>query len=85
LAFETVRKLAGLLQDLKVPIIGVVENMKINGRSGIRPQTEKLGLTYLGEIPFDPTVEEAIGNPSALLNTVIARQIERIVSRDFEH
>jgi len=76
LAFETVRKLAGLLQDLKVPIIGVLENMKMNRRRGIRPQTEKLGLTYLGEIPFDPTVEESIGNPSALLKTVIARQIE---------
>jgi ATP-binding protein involved in chromosome partitioning len=81
LAFETVKKLASLLQELKVPIIGIVENMKINKEDNLRPQTKKLKLRYLGEIPFDPKVEEAIGNPLALLNTVIANQIAKIASQ----
>ena len=81
LAFETVKKLAGLLQDLKVPIIGVVENMKISRENSIKPQVKELKLPYLGEIPFDPKVEEAIGNPEMLQETVIAQQIKKIVTR----
>lgn len=75
LAFETVRKLANLLQDLKIPIIGIVENMKMTTEDSIKQQTETLGLPFLGEIPFDPKVEQAIGNPDALRDTVIAKQI----------
>lgn len=84
LAFETVRKLACLLQDLKVPMIGVVENMKMNRENSIKLQTKQLGLPYLGEIPFDPTVEEAIGNASLLLNTAIAQQIKKITQRNLK-
>lgn len=79
LAFETVRKLAVLLQDQKVPIIGIIENMKMNKEdNSIRLQTKKLGLPYIGEIPFDSKVEDAIGNPTMLLGTAIARQINII-------
>jgi ATP-binding protein involved in chromosome partitioning len=80
LAFETVRKLASLLQDLKVPIIGVIENMKMNRESSIRLRAEKLGLPYLAEIAFDPKVEEAIGKLKMLLETAIAQQIKKVAS-----
>src|SRR3989304_1794336 len=50
LAFETVKKLVSLLQDLKVPIIGVVENMEMSNAKSIRQQTEKLGIAFLGEM-----------------------------------
>jgi ATP-binding protein involved in chromosome partitioning len=85
LAFETVRKLASLLQELKVPIIGVIENMKMHKENSIRLQAEKLGLAYLAEIPFDPAVEAAIGNPSLLLETAIARQIKKIAGENIKH
>ena len=84
LAFETVRKLASLLQELKVPIIGVVENMKMNREDSIRLQAEKLGLHYLAGIAFDPKVEKAIGNPGMLLETAIAHQIKKIVAQNLE-
>ncbi len=84
LAFETVRKLANLLQDLNVPIIGIVENMKMEKENTIKPLTTQLSLPYLGEIPFDPKVEAAIGNPQELLNTAIAKQIKRIVTHDLK-
>ena len=80
LAFVTVKKLACLLQELKVPIIGVIENMKINRQDSIKPQVEELDLAYLGEIPFDSKIEEAIGNPEMLNETVIARQIKKVAS-----
>src|SRR4030043_966838 len=68
LAFETVKKLVSLLQDLKVPILGVVENMKMNSAKSIQQQTEKLGLKFLAEIPYAPKVEGAKGEEQTLFN-----------------
>jgi len=81
LAFETVRKLAGLLNELKIPVIGVVENMKMNQSKTIRRQTRKLGLTYLVAIPYDSRIEESIGNTSKLQNTTLANKIENMTTK----
>jgi ATP-binding protein involved in chromosome partitioning len=78
LAFETVKKLVSLLQNLRVPIIGVVENMKMERAKGVQRQTENLGVAFLGEIPSDPRVEEAIGDEVKLLDTVLAQKIREI-------
>jgi len=78
LAFETVKKQVCLLKDLKVPIIGVVENMKMNRARTIKQETEKLGVKFLAEIPFDPKVEEAIGDAAKLRDTAIAKRIRQI-------
>ncbi|HLE76005.1 MAG TPA: P-loop NTPase [Candidatus Bathyarchaeia archaeon] len=83
LAFETVKKLVSLLQDLKVPIIGVVENMEMSNAKSIRQQTEKLGIAFLGEIPYDPKVEGAIGDETKLLDTALAQKIREIAISDY--
>jgi len=80
LAFETVKKQVSLLKDLKVPIIGVVENMKMNRAKNIERKTKKLGLKFLAEIPYDPKVEEAIGDEKKLLDTVLAQKIKEIAT-----
>jgi len=79
LAFETVKKQATLLRELKFPIIGVIENMKMSNSDNIQLKTGKLGLNFLGEIPYDPKVEEAIGNKNKLLETMIAEKIREIL------
>jgi len=76
LAFETVRKLTGLLKELKISVLGIVENMKMNNSDAIQKQTQKLDMKYLAEIPYDAKVEEAIGNTNALLETLFAKKIE---------
>jgi ATP-binding protein involved in chromosome partitioning len=76
LAFETVKKLSSLLRELKVPVIGVVENMKMDSADVIRQKTEQLGLCFLGGIPFDARVEDAIGHPAALLGTAVGQKID---------
>jgi len=81
LAFETVRKLTGLLKELRVPVIGVVENMKMNRSKTIQQQTRKLGLAYLGEVPYDTKVEQAIGNANKLLNTVLAEKAKDLAAK----
>jgi ATP-binding protein involved in chromosome partitioning len=78
LAFETVKKLVALLQDLKVPIDGVIENMKMTEAKDVQQQTEALGIKFLAEIPYDLQIEGAIGNTEKLLETVLAQKIKKI-------
>jgi ATP-binding protein involved in chromosome partitioning len=80
LAFETVKKQVHLLKDLKFPIIGVVENMKMDGARGIEQETKKLGVQFLVGISYDPKVEEAIGSITKLRDTAIAKRIRQIVT-----
>ena len=44
LAFEVVKKQVALLCELKMPIIGVVENMKMDNANAVEMATEKLGV-----------------------------------------
>jgi ATP-binding protein involved in chromosome partitioning len=80
LAFETVKKQVSLLKELKVPIIGVVENMKMHRTKNIKQETEKLGLKFLAEIPYDLKVEEAIGDEKKLLDTTLAQRIKEVAA-----
>jgi ATP-binding protein involved in chromosome partitioning len=80
LAFETVKKQVRLLQDLKVPVIGVVENMKMDSAKNIEQATEKLGAKFLTGIPYDPKVEEAIGDVAKLLDTALAQRIAELAA-----
>lgn len=81
LAFETVKKLAGLLKALGIPVIGVVENMKMTRSKATQKQTEALGLVFLGEIPIDRKVEEAIGKKDRLLVTAFANKVKLLTPR----
>ncbi len=80
LAFETVKKQVRLLQDLKIPIIGIVENIKMNSKKTIKEETEKLGVKLLAEIAYDARVEEAIGNEKKLLSTILAQTIRNVAA-----
>ena len=81
LAFETVRKLVSLLRGLEIPIVGIVENMKMDDSKFIQTQVKNLGLPFLGEIPFDNKIEDAIGNVNKLLETVFAKKVESIAAK----
>lgn len=81
LAFETVRKLAELLKELGIPVIGVIENMKMDQSSSVKTETKKLDLNPLGNIPYDATIEEAIGNVNRLRTTVFAKRVGEIMAK----
>jgi ATP-binding protein involved in chromosome partitioning len=78
LAFEVVKKQLALLCELKMPIVGIVENMKMDKANIIAQETSALEQKYLGAIPFDPQVEASIGNPAKLLNTAIGKAMPAI-------
>jgi len=70
-----------LLKELKIPIIGVVENMKINEAKTIQQKIANQNTIFLGEIPFDTKIEEAIGNVDKLWKTMFAEKVREIVSK----
>ncbi len=78
LAFEVVKKQVSLLCELDMPIIGVIENMKMDKTNCIETATKKLGLRYLGAIAYDPMVETSIGNPKNLMETSVGQGISKI-------
>jgi ATP-binding protein involved in chromosome partitioning len=80
-AFETVRKLMQLLKDLKVPIVGVVENMKMRDSPFIREQVEKCDVRFLGGIDFDYKLEDSMGDVKKLLETKFAQSVKEIVTK----
>jgi MinD superfamily P-loop ATPase len=61
-------------------VIGVVENMKMQPSDNVERETEKLGIAFLGAIPYDSSVEQAMGNVQKLLETAIAQRIKEILS-----
>ena len=42
----------------------------------IKEQIQDMNTTFLGEIPFDYKLEEAIGNVNLLLKTLFAMKVE---------
>ena len=84
LAFETVKKLVTLLHALRVPVLGVVENMKMNDSKTIKQETQKLGLKFLEEIHYDSKVEAAIGDPDKLLQTALAYKVKHLCATILE-
>jgi ATP-binding protein involved in chromosome partitioning len=81
LAFETLKKLAGLLRELRIPMIGVVENMKMTRSEVVQQRTKAFGLAFLGEIPYDGKIEEAVGKTDRLLATVFAKKVKLATSK----
>ena len=80
-AMASVNKLLRLLTELKLPAIGVIENMTMTDTSFIRNETQKLKTLYLGSIAFDKELEESIGNPKKLLETGFMKDLENILDK----
>jgi ATP-binding protein involved in chromosome partitioning len=80
LALTVASKAIAMFRKLNVPILGIVENMSyyicrecghredIFGHGGAREAAERLGYTFLGEIPLDTRIraESDHGQPVAL-------------------
>ena len=76
-----VGKLLQLLKELKLPVIGVVENMKMTDSNYIENNVSKMGLTYLNSISFDQNLEGSIGNVDKLLETDFMKDFDKIVDK----
>jgi ATP-binding protein involved in chromosome partitioning len=80
-AFAAVKKLLLILDELKIPILGVVENMIIDKSNLIRNQINKINLNYLGSIMFDIKLENSIGKPKEIIKTKIFNDLENFIKK----
>jgi ATP-binding protein involved in chromosome partitioning len=75
---ETVRRMLGLLTELAVPVVGVVENMARGDGRAVSDLARGFSVPWLGTIPFDPSFEAALGHGERIAATEAGRAIGRI-------
>jgi len=68
-AIGAVVKLLKILKELKIPMIGVLENMKMTDSSLVKDEVRKLDINYVGSISFDKNIENSIGNTTKIQNS----------------
>ncbi len=78
-ALETVKKVIKMLTELNVPIIGVIENMKMVKSPLVKEELKGFYVPILGEISFDDKIEDSIGDVNKLLETDFAVKLKEIV------
>jgi ATP-binding protein involved in chromosome partitioning len=79
-AYQSVKRLLVLLKELKIPIIGVLENMVISRSRYVEDEVKGLGLRYLGALDYDEELEAAIGNSDKLLKTRFSKSLSDFVN-----
>jgi len=80
-AMGAVSKLLKILKELKIPMIGVLENMKMKNTSMVEELVKNLGLKYIGSISYDEKLEGAIGNTNLILKTKFIKELDRNIEK----
>jgi len=80
-ALGAVDKLLNILTELKLPVLGIVENMKINDLTLIFDYAKEKDLKYLGSVSYDWDLEGSIGFPDKLMNTSFMKDFEKVVEK----
>ena len=70
-----------LLRELRVTVAGVVENMRRFDGDGVETLALRHGFPFLGAVPFDPTLEEAVGDVGRLKEGAVFGAVDRVVAR----
>ncbi|MFN3698632.1 MAG: P-loop NTPase [Dictyoglomus sp.] len=80
MSMETVEKFINFLKERNLPILGVVENMKIKDNHYVKSKCIELGIRYLGYLSLYDDLENYYRNFEKLLNSEIGKEINYIVS-----
>ena len=80
-ALGAVDKLLNILKELKLPVLGIIENMKINESKLIFDYVKEKNFNFLGSVSFDRNLEDAIGFPNKLLNTSFMKDFQKVVEK----
>lgn len=74
-AMGAVSKLIKILIELKIPVIGVLENMKMTKSLIMEDTVAEMGVPFIGSIFFDKNLEDAIGDGELLLKTKFSEEL----------
>ena len=80
-ALGPVDKLLNILNELKLPILGIIENMKNNNLTLIKDYTKEKDFKYLGRISYDWNLENSIGFTDKLMNTIFIKDFKKVVEK----
>lgn len=80
-AYQSVKRLLVLFKDLKVPVIGVVENMVMKPSDYVKEQVESIDIRYIGNIKWDESLEDAIGDPELLVKTGFCKRVGEFIPK----
>jgi len=80
-SYETVRKQLALLKRLRVPVLGVIENMARAPSDYISLNVENDVVPYLGAIGYDEGLEEALGDEARLKGTKFFGEASNLYSK----
>ena len=76
-----VGKLLKILKELNLPIIGVIENMKMTDSKLVKDSVSKMNLTYLGYISFDSNIEDSISYTNKLLKCDFMKDLNKVIDK----
>lgn len=76
-----VARLLGVLQEMRVGVVGVVANAVRGSSEPVRALAAAAGVPYGGDIPFDEGLEEATGDTTRLGRTAAAASLRAALER----
>ena len=68
---DSVQRALQLYRELGVPMIGLLENMQRGNQQAIESLADAFGVPFLGSVPYDRNLEEALGDVDRLRMTVV--------------
>jgi len=80
-ALGAVDKLLNILKELKLPVLGIVENMKINDLTLIQDYAKEKDFRYLGSVSYDWDLEGSIGFPDKIMNTSFMKDFKKVFEK----
>jgi ATP-binding protein involved in chromosome partitioning len=80
-ALGAVDKLLNILKELKLPIIGIIENMKIDDLALLQDYVKEKDFNYLGSILYDWDLEGSIGFPDKIMNTSFMKDLKKVYEK----
>ena len=72
-----VSKLLIILKELNLPVIGLIENMRMTDSNFIKDIAKKMDICYLNSINFDKELEDSIGDTKKLMNSKFMNELNK--------
>ncbi len=76
---ESVRRALRLFAELGVDMVGLLENMKRGDGMRVYELAVEFGVPFLGSIPYDPQLEDALGDVDAMRSTAVYETLAAVI------